>query len=83
MSQRELLLVLAHAHCCSACRERLLADPPSVLRSRSLSDAEKDALTRLKAEDFITPETLTRATGCTRNQLEEYQNHPVTRLRHF
>jgi hypothetical protein len=61
----------------------LLADPTSVIRGRSLSDDEKDALARLKAEDFITPETLARATGCTTNQLEEYQNHPVTRLRHF
>jgi hypothetical protein len=48
-----------------------------------LSDGEKEMLTRLKAEDFVTPDTLARATGVTLNQLEEYQDHPVTRLRHF
>ena len=83
MSQREPLLVLAHAHGCSACRKRLLADPMSVTRSRALSEGEKELLTRLKTEDFITPDTLSRATGVTLNQLAEYQNHPVTRLRHF
>ena len=83
MSQRELLLVLAHAHGCSACRNRLLADPMSVTRSRALSEGEKERLIRLKTEDFITPDTLARATGVTMSQLEEYQNHPVTRLRHF
>ena len=83
MSQRELLLVLTHAQGCSACRGRLLADPISVTRSRALNEDEKEMLTRLKTADFVTPDTLARATGVTVSQLEEYQNHPVTRLRHF
>jgi hypothetical protein len=83
VSQRELLLVLAHAHGCTLCRDRLLTEPASVFRGRSLNDAEKEALTRLKSTDFITPELLSRATGITMSQLEEYRDHPVARLRHF
>ncbi len=83
MSQRELLLVLAHAHGCHACLSRLLADPAAITRGRSLSQAEKDVLSQLKSEDFMTPELLSKAAGVTASQLEEYRDHPVTRLRHL
>ncbi len=83
MSQRELLLVLSHAHGCSACRERLLSDPTPLLRSRPLTEAEKSTLTRLKFEDFITPELLAHASGCTMAELDRYRDEPVVRLRHL
>ena len=83
MSQREMLLVLAHAHGCTACRDRLLRDPAATLRGRSLSDAEKGTITRLKFEDFITPDLLARAAGTTMAELDEYRDQPVVRLRHL
>jgi hypothetical protein len=61
----------------------LLTDPAAVFRGRWLSDGEKDALTRLKFEDFLAPEKLAQAAGITVNQLDEYRDHPVARLRHF
>lgn len=83
MSQREFLFVVAHAHNCAACRDRLLADPPAVTLGRSLSPHEKEALARLTFDDFLTPERLVRAAGVTVNDLDQYRDHPVARLRHF
>ncbi len=83
MSQREFLLVLAHAHGCHACLSRLLADPAAITRGRSLSQAERDLLGQLKSNDFMTSELLSKATGVTVLQLEEYRDHPVARLRHL
>lgn len=83
MSQREVLIVLAHAHGCAACRDRLLNDPASVLRGRALSETERETLTNLKSDDFLTPDLLSRAAGVTPGQLEEYRDHPVARLRHL
>lgn len=83
MSQREMLLVLSHAHGCSACRGRLLSDPGGLLRSRPLTEAEKSTLARLTFDDFITPEILARAAGCTIAELDRYRDEPVVRLRHL
>ena len=83
MSQREMLLVLAHAHGCTACRERLLRDPAAALRGHALSEAEKDVLARLSFDDFITPDLLARAAGTTLTELDAYRDQPVARLRHL
>ncbi len=83
MSQRELLLVLAHAEVCATCRQRLTTQPNTVFAGRALSPLEKEALAQIPGEAFITPETLARAAGVTRAQLDEYKDHPVARLRHF
>ncbi len=83
MSQREVLIVLAHALGCTACRQRLLDQPNSVLRGRALSAEEKEGLARLKAGDFVTTELLARAAGVRVDDLVEYRDHPVARLRHF
>ncbi len=83
MSQREFMIVLAHAHVCGACRARLLADAAAVSTGRPLSEDEKEVLGRLKFEDFITPDTLARAAGCTVADLDAYRDQPVVRLRHL
>lgn len=83
MSQRELLLVLAHAQLCGACRERLLAAPQAVLTGRLLSEGERESIARLQAADFFTPERLARVSGVSAAELNEYANHPVVRLRHL
>lgn len=83
MSQRELLLVLAHAQFCSACRQRLLTSPQAVLVGRSLTSEEKAALGRLQESDFFTPERLAEASGVSVAEINEHSNHPVVRLRHL
>lgn len=83
MSQRELMIVLAHAHVCAACRDRLLVDPAAVTAGRPLTPDEKRALSQLTFEDFITPDTLARATGCAAAELDAYRDQPVVRLRHL
>jgi hypothetical protein len=83
MSQREFMIILAHAHVCSACRSKVLAAPGSVLASRPLTEVEKERLTGLEAEDFITPDALARATGISPADLNAYQDEAVVRLRHL
>jgi hypothetical protein len=83
MSQRELLFVLAHAQLCAACRERLLAAPQAVLIGRMFSAAERETIGRLQAADFFTPERLAKVSGVSVDELSEYANHPVVRLRHL
>ena len=83
MSQREFMIVLAHTHACSACRGRLLANPSSLLSSRSLTSVEKETLQSLKYEDYLTPDTLSRAVGIPVSDLEAYQDEGVVRLRHL
>lgn len=83
MSQRELLLALAHAQLCVACRERLIAAPQAVLTGRLLSEGEREIIGRLQAADFFTPERLAKASGVSADELNEYANHPVVRLRHL
>ncbi len=83
MSQREFMIVLAHTHVCTACRARLLEDPEGVLQGRPLSAEEKGRLAGLKFENYITPETLTRAVGVSAAELETYRDQGVVRLRHL
>lgn len=83
MSQREFMIVLAHAHVCGACRARLLADPAATTSGRPLTPAEKQALGNLKFEDFITPDTLARAAGIAVADLDAHRDEPVVRLRHL
>jgi len=83
MSQREVMLVLAHAQLCPSCRQRLIAAPADVCVGRSLSGDEKKSLTGLASDDFITPELLARAMHCSVEELRVYADHPVARLRHF
>jgi hypothetical protein len=83
MSQREFMIVLAHMHVCSACRGRLLDNPTAILSSRALTSDQKETLQYLKPEDFITPDTLSRAAGITVADLEAYQDEAVVRLRHL
>lgn len=83
MSQREFMIVLAHTGNCGTCRARLLGDPAAVFAGRSLNDHEKELLSGLKFEDFITPESLSRAAHVTRDELERFSGEPVVRLRHL
>jgi hypothetical protein len=83
MSQREFMIVLAHTHVCSACRGRLLDNPAALLSSRALTSDQKTTLQCLKPEDFITPDTLSRAAGVAMADLEAYQDEAVVRLRHL
>lgn len=83
MSQREFMIVLAHTHVCSACRARLLADAVSALDGRPLTGDEKKVLGGLRFEDFITPDSLARAAGCTVADLNAFRDEPVVRLRHL
>ena len=83
MSQKEVFIVLAHAMSCSACRSRLLEEPQSVLRSRALTDAEKESISKLTEKDFLTTELLARGSGTSTNDLRAYADHAVVRLRHF
>ena len=83
MSQREFMIILAHTHACSVCRGRLLDNPASVLGNRSLTAAEKETLQHLKYEDYLTPDTLSRAAGITAGDLDAYQDSGVVRLRHL
>ncbi len=83
MSQREFMIVLAHTGNCGMCRGRLLDEPIAIFHGRSLSDAEKEVLSGLKFEDFLTPDSLSRAAHVTRADLERYSGEPVVRLRHL
>jgi hypothetical protein len=83
MSQREFMIVLAHTLACSVCRGRLLDNPASLLSSRSLTSAEKETLQGLKYENYLTPDTLSRAAGIPTSDLEAYQDEGVVRLRHL
>lgn len=83
MSQREFMIVLAHAGNCGMCRARLLGDAPSVFNGRSLTEGEREILAGLKYEDFLTPESLARAASVTRDELERFSGEPVVRLRHL
>lgn len=83
MSQRELLVLLAHAQACTTCREKLLQLPESVLRGRSLTSVEKELVMRLTDSDFLTPEMLARTAGIEFSELDSYVDHPLVRLRHF
>jgi len=83
MSQREFMIVLAHTHICTACRGRLLNNPTATLSYRALTPDQKEALQWLKPEDFITPDTLSRAAGIALADLEAYQDEAVVRLRHL
>jgi hypothetical protein len=83
MSTREVGIVLAHAQQCERCMERLLSDPTSVFRGRALTDEEKLILTSLTPADFANIERLAEASGQAADDLTQYLDHPVARLRHF
>jgi hypothetical protein len=83
MSQREVLIMMAHALGCMSCRDRLLEEPDKVFRGRSLTGEEKEALAKLTSADFITTELLSRKINIPADQIREYRDHPVARLRHF
>jgi hypothetical protein len=83
MSQREVLIVLAHALSCPTCRSRLLETPQAVLRGRALTEDEKANLIKLTDKDFVTTELLARSSGTTSSDLQSYTDHAVVRLRHF
>jgi len=83
VSQREVLIVLAHARQCEPCRRRLLSTPASVLAGRALTAEEKGALSQLSSDMFIDAERLATTAGCSAQEIEEYRDHPVVRLRHF
>ncbi len=83
MSQREVLILLAHARQCEPCRRRFLSAPASVLAGRALTAQEKGALSELSPDMFIDAVRLAAATGCSAHEIEEYRDHPVVRLRHF
>ncbi|HEX9115915.1 MAG TPA: hypothetical protein VGA61_07600 [Anaerolineae bacterium] len=83
MSQREVLIVLAHALSCSMCRSRLLEKPTAVLRGRALTEAERECLSKLTDKDFVSAELLAGSTGTTSADLHAYTDHAVVRLRHF
>ena len=83
MSQRELMIVLAHTHLCGMCRAKLLADTSAMLAGHPLSEGEKETLLGLKSEDFITPDGLPRAARISRADLERFAGEPVVRLRHL
>jgi hypothetical protein len=83
MSQREVLIVLAHALSCSTCRERMFEKPDAVFRGRALSSEEKESLSKLSSGDFVTAQLLARAMGIRVDELQAYSDHPVARLRHF
>ncbi len=83
MSQKEYLIVLAHAMSCTACRGRLLAEPAAIFRGRSLTDDEKESQSNLSDKDFTTTELLARGSGARVDDLRAYADHAVVRLRHF
>ncbi len=83
MSQREVCIVLAHALSCPSCRSRLLEQPQSVLRSRALTEAEKETISRLTEKDFLSTELLAHGSGTAANDLRAFADHAVVRLRHF
>ena len=83
MSAREALIILAHAQMCEHCQERLLNDPTTVFRGRALTDEEKARLSAIKPADFATPERLAEVSGYNVDELDQYRDHPVARLRHF
>lgn len=83
MSQREFMIVLAHSYNCGMCRAKLLASPSAMLANHSLGESEREILAGLKFEDFITSDSLTRATRVTRAELDAFSGEPVVRLRHL
>lgn len=83
MSQREFMIVLAHSANCGMCRAKLLNDAAALLASRSLTEEERTVLSELKYEDFLTPDSLSRAARVGRDELERYGGEPVVRLRHL
>jgi len=83
MSQREVLIMLAHAQWCIPCRQKLLHDPAAVCIGRALNSTEKETLAKLTADDFSTPASLASAVGATLDELDAYADHPIVRLRHF
>ncbi len=83
MSRREVLIVLAHAQACDTCRQRLLQAPETILKGRSLSDAEQKGLMSLTEAQFASKGALSTALGVTVAELDQYSDHPVVRLRHF
>jgi hypothetical protein len=83
VSQKEFLIVLAHASSCLSCRYKLLGDPGSVLRGRALTEEEREKLSHLSDQDFVTTELLARGAGTTPDELRAYADHAVVRLRHF
>ncbi len=83
MSQREFMIVLAHTGTCAVCRARLLDTPVAVFTGKSLTDGEKEILSALKFEDFLTPDSLARAAHVARTELERFSGEPVVRLRHL
>ncbi len=57
--------------------------PAAVFSGRSLTDVEKETLSGLKFEDFLTPDSLARAAHVMRDELERFSGEPVVRLRHL
>lgn len=83
MSRREFMIILAHSHNCGMCRAKLLANASDILASRSLTESERETLSGLHFEDFITPDGLARAANVTKADLEMFAGEPVVRLRHL
>jgi hypothetical protein len=83
MSQRELLIVIAHANQCDMCRSRLLTELERVCSGRALTEEEVATLSKLTRDDFVTPDLLAKAAGLTTEALISYQDNPIVRLRHF
>lgn len=61
----------------------MLRDPEAVFRGRAITGEEKKLLSGLTAADFATVELLCEATGQAADELAQYVDHPVARLRHF
>ncbi len=83
MSQKEVLIVLAHALSCPMCRSKMLDQPEVVFRGRALTEQEREELGKLTEKDFLTAELLARGSGTRADDLRAYADHAVVRLRHF
>ncbi|RLT33092.1 MAG: hypothetical protein DWI57_17930 [Chloroflexi bacterium] len=80
---RDYFILIGHAWICPDCRQRLLAEPETIIVGHKLSDEERACILVLTDESFGTMMTLATATGITVEDVHMAVDHPRSRLRHL
>lgn len=80
---RDYLILLGHTWICDRCRQRLLADPDTLLIGHKLSEDERERMHALEEESYRTMMDLAAAAGISMDELRAAIDHPRSRLRHL
>lgn len=79
----DFALMIGHVWRCTSCREALMADPTQMGVGYKLSQEQRECISRLSDEDFVTIMRLAEVTGLSTGEIDVAIDHPRARLRHL